>query len=242
MVYLKQTSFSLTGLCALLLWSSLSMGALRPFQALYTSNWDVGISLAGKAERSLIKNDDGSYRLTTAASAMVASLTESSLFRLVEDQIKPSHYYYQRKVLNKKRHVEVAFDWPNQQVTNTAEGSDWAMDIVPYTLDKQSVQLRLQYDLAIIEPLKGTVYEYQVADGGQLKNYRFVADGEDLIETPLGTYRSARIRRDRGASTERETLIWFAPALDYSIVRIVQTEADGKRYQIDLQQLTWLDS
>jgi hypothetical protein len=37
-------------------------------------------------------------------------------------------------------------------------------------------------------------------------------------------------------------LIWFAPELDYTIVRIVQKEADGKRYQLNLTQFTWLDS
>ena len=244
MSYCKPSSFKLPALISLymlLLWSNITMAQLRPFQAMYASQWDVGISLSGKAERSLIKTDDGSYRLTTAASAMVASLTESSLFSYINDQITPSHYFYQRKILNKKRQVEVSFDWPKQQVTNTAGGSDWLMDIVPDTLDKQSVQLRLQLDLAIIEPFEGTIYDYQVADGGKLKIHRFVAVGEDLIETPLGNYKSVRIKRDRGTSTERETWIWFAPELDYSIVRIVQKEADGKRYQIDLQQLTWLE-
>jgi hypothetical protein len=245
MSYLKQKLSiltSLSGLCIALLWSSSSVAELRPFQAIYTSQWDVGISLSGKAERSLIKNDDGSYRLTTEASAMVASLTESSLFNLVGEHIMPHHYSYLRKILNNKRNVEVAFDWPNQKVKNTAQGSSWIMDIVPHTLDKQSVQLRLQIDLATTPAIDGKIYDYQVADGGHIKTYRFIVDGEDLIETPLGNYQSIRIKRDRGESTDRETLIWFAPELDYTIVRIVQKEADGKRYQLNLTQFTWLDS
>lgn len=244
MLYFKNSSFNLIGIVSLmliLLWSNSSVAQLRPFQAIYTSQWDLGISLSGEAERSLVKNDDGSYRLTTAASAMVASLTESSLFEFVDSEIKPHHYTYQRKVLNKTRDVEVAFDWPNQKVKNTAEGSAWMMDIVPGTLDKQSVQLRLQLDIAATQDIDGTVYAYQVADGGQLKIYQFSADGEDLVETPLGNYKSVKIKRDRGENAERETWIWFAPELNYSIVRIIQKEADGKSYQIDLQQLTWLD-
>ena len=232
---------SAVSLMLILLWSHSSLAQLRPFQAIYTSQWDLGISLSGQAERSLIKNDDGSYRLTTAASAMVASLTESSLFQFIDDQIEPDHYTYQRKVLNKTRDVEVKFDWPNKKVKNTAGGSDWLMDIVPGTLDKQSVQLLLQLDLAATPVINGKTYAYQVADGGELKIYQFIADGEDLIETPLGNYKSLRIKRDRGEGSDRETWIWFAPDLDYSIVRIIQKEADGKSYQIDLQQLTWLD-
>lgn len=245
MSYLKQTLSNITslvGLFLVLLWSSNSIAQLRPFQAIYTSQWDLGISLSGKAERSLIENDDGSYRLTTEASAMVASITESTLFTFTDDQIQPNHYSYQRKIFHKKRDVEVAFDWPNKKVKNTAEGSSWVMGIVPQTLDKQSVQLRLQLDLASTPAIEGDIYAYEVADGGLLKTYRFIADGEDIIETPLGNYTSVRIKRDRGGNAERETWIWFAPKLDYTIVRIVQKETDGKRYQLNLTQLTWLDN
>jgi len=245
MSYLKQTLSnvtSLVGLSVMLLWCSNSIAQLRPFQAIYTSQWDLGISLSGKAQRSLIKNPDGSYRLTTEASAMIASITESTLFTFADDQIQPNHYRYQRKIFNKTHDVEVAFDWPSQKVTNTAGGSDWVMGIVPHTLDKQGVQLRLQLDLASTPAIDGKIYAYDVADGGLLKTYLFIADGEDTIETPLGNYKSVRIKRDRGENTERETWIWFAPELDYTIVRIVQKEADGKRYQLNLTQLTWLDN
>ena len=244
MSYMKQTLSNTTSLASLflvLLWSSSSIAQLRTFQAIYTSQWDLGISLSGKAERSLVKFSDGNYRLTTEASAMIASLAESSLFSFLDDQLQPIHYSYQRKVFNNKRNVEVAFDWPNKKVKNTAEGSSWVMDIVPHTLDKQSVQLRLQLDLAITPVVEGQVYAYEVADGGLLKTYQFIADGEDLIETDLGTFKSVRIKRDRGEDTNRETWIWFAPELDYTIVRIVQKETDGKRYQLNLTHLTWFD-
>ncbi|MBT4441707.1 MAG: DUF3108 domain-containing protein [Oceanospirillaceae bacterium] len=238
---IKRTWLSLPSLYLglLLLWSSHSAAQLRPFEASYSSQWDVGISLSGQAKRSLTINSDGSLRLTTNASAMVASLTESSLFNYQDGDITPHHYQYQRKLLNKTRDVQVAFDWTKQQATNTAQGKAWNMPIVPHTLDKQSVQLRLQLDLQA-HPNE-TAYAYDVADGGHLKTYRFIADGEDHIDTPLGQYNAIRIKRDRGTDSDRQTWIWFAPALDYSIVRIVQQEADGKRYQLNLKQLTWLD-
>jgi|TARA_B110000908_G_scaffold59110_1_gene71775 hypothetical protein len=235
----------ITTLLLIMLWSISSTASLRSFEAAYSSQWDLGISLSGKAKRSLIKNQDGSYRLTTSASAMVASLTESSLFNVTDDQILPVHYRYQRKILNKTRKVEVAFEWPNLKVENTAGGSSWVMDIVPGTLDKQSVQMRLQLDLAQTPKADNSLnktYHYEVADGGHLKTYSFIIDGEDVIETPLGRYKSIRIKRDRGVESDRETWIWFAPELDYSIVKIVQKEADGKRYQLNLVELKWLDS
>jgi hypothetical protein len=217
------------------------MAQVRPFNVTYSSQWDVGIPLSGKAERNLIKHDDGSYRLTTKARAMFASITESSAFDLVDDQIQSHHYSYQRKVLNKKHTVDVAFDWLNQKAKNTTQGSSWSMDIVPNTLDKQSLQLRLQLDLAKAPVVIGDTYTYQVADGGHLKAYHFIVDGEDLIKTPLGDYTSLRIKRVRDESTELNTLFWFAAELDYTIVRIVHKESDGKRYRLNIKQLTWLD-
>ena len=80
---------SVFSLMLILLWSHSSLAQLRPFQAIYTSQWDLGISLSGQAERSLIKNDDGSYRLTTAASAMVASLTESLSLIHISEPTRP---------------------------------------------------------------------------------------------------------------------------------------------------------
>ncbi|MCS5559616.1 MAG: DUF3108 domain-containing protein [Oceanospirillaceae bacterium] len=228
------------GFLLLLVWSTNSAAQLRPFEAIYSSQWDVGISLSGQAKRSLIINSDGSLLLTTKATAMVASLSESSLFNYQDGAIIPRHYQYQRKLLHKTRDVQVAFDWANRQVTNTAQGKAWKMAIVPHTLDKQSVQLRLQLDLEA-HP-KELAYAYDVADGGLLKTYRFIADGEEKIETPLGQYNTIRIKRDRGSDSDRQTWIWFAPALDYSIVRIVQQETDGKRYQLNLKQLIWLES
>ena len=217
---------------------------LKPFTAQYSSQWDLGISLAGSAERSLSKNSDGSYTLKTSASAMVAKLIESSTFEFKDNKIKPLNYAYQRKILNNKRNVDVDFDWPNFKVKNTAGGSSWVMDILPNTQDKQSVQMRLQLDLANLDfekQTQGTVFSYEVADGGHPKTYQFVIDGEDKIDTPEGSQRSIRVKRDRGDESERETWIWFAPELDYSIVKILQIEADGKRYQLNLAKLTWLD-
>jgi len=237
---LVKTGLYVTSLCIVGFWSSISTADIRPFEATYTSTWDLGISLSGKAHRSLIQNDDGSLRLTTNASAMVASLNESSLFNYQDNQIIPLHYTYLRKILNKTRTVEVAFDWPNHKVTNTAQGSDWTMAIVPHTQDKQSVQMRLQLDLASTYTATGQAFSYDVADGGQLKTYKFVADGTDKVDTPLGQFQAVRVKRDRGEDTSRQTWIWFAPEIDFTIVKILQQEADGKRYQLNLKTLQWL--
>jgi hypothetical protein len=101
------------------------------------------------------------------------------------------------------------------------------------TQDKLSYQLQLRLDL-----LAGkTDMTYAVADGGKLKEYRFKVTGEEQIDTPYGRYNAVRVMRDRGEDADRETLIWLAPELDYLIVRLEQTESDGKTYALLLKNL-----
>ena len=82
---------------------------------------------------------------------------------------------------------------------------------------------------------------HTVADGGKLKVFAYQIEAEQTITTPLGKLRAIRVKRDRGDDNTRSTWIWFAPEHDFIVVRIEQQEANGKRYQLKLEQLTWLD-
>ena len=167
---------------ALLLASALSISAvtaqaaeLQPYQARYTLDWASGVSFSGDAIRTLRQQGD-SWVLETNASALFASLSERSLFTL-NPQIQPQQYHFKRKVLGKKRQADLSFDWQRGEVTNNVNDKPWKMAIQPGILDKLSVQLQLRLDL---KAGKKTL-EYQVADGGHTKTYRFAVEGEELI-------------------------------------------------------------
>ena len=127
----------------------------------------------------------------------------------------------------------MSFDWENLQVTNDVENKPWKMDISEGVQDKLSYQLLLQQDLA--QGLQE--FNYTVADGGKLKQYKFIVDGKEVIEAPIGTFESIRVKRIRDGKKNRETFIWFAPELGYQIIKLHQTEKKDKSYSLLLKEL-----
>lgn len=205
---------------------------LKPYRAVYASKWNLGISFSGDAIRELKQAGD-QWSLSVNASAMIASINESSQFAYQGDQIKPNRYEYHRKVLGKKRDAVLQFNWSKGSVLNDIAEKPWSMDIPTNTLDKLSYQLQLRLDLMAGK----TNFEYQIADGGRLKTYRFKKLDEEIIKTPQGEYKAVKIQRDRGENSKRETYIWMAPELDYLIVKLYQIETDGKEYTLLLNKL-----
>ncbi|WP_432473110.1 DUF3108 domain-containing protein [Amphritea sp. HPY] len=205
---------------------------LKPYRAVYASQWDLGISFSGDAVRELKQQGDN-WQLSISASAMIASIKESSSFSYNGDNIQPSRYEYHRKVLGKKRDAILQFNWNKGSVLNDIAKKPWSMDIPAGTMDKLGYQLQLRLDLLANKPS----LEYQVADGGRLKTYNFRKLGEETVKTRLGEFRAVKIQRDRGPGSKRQTYIWLAPELDYLIVKLHQTETDGKEYTLLLEKL-----
>lgn len=71
---------------------------------------------------------------------------------------------------------------------------------------------------------------------GSETNYTFERVGTETVKTPIGRFEAIKLRRVRENST-RNTLIWIAPSLNYSVVKMTQFK-DGQE-QADLQ-LNWL--
>lgn len=106
------------------------------------------------------------------------------------------------------------------------------MDIAQRVQDKLSYQIQLQQDL-----LNGKKdFAYQIADGGRLKEYKFVTVGEELLDTPLGKVNTIKVKRSR-ENDERVTYAWLAKDWNYLLVRL-QQEEKGEVYTIYIHKAT----
>lgn len=206
---------------------------ITPFTASYEIDWDGGLSFSGSTKRQLKKNEHGQWIFESKASAMFASIYESSLFNWQGASLQPIKYTFKRSVLGKKRNAEVSFDWSSLEVTNQVENKPWKMPITPGVQDKISYQILLQKELAQGK----TEFTYSVADGGHLKEYKFKVDGKELIEAPIGTFEAVRVTRVRKEGNNRQTYIWFAPELEYQIIKLHQIEKKNKAYTLLLKDL-----
>ncbi len=207
---------------------------VTPFKAIYTSEWDAGIALKGEVERSLTSTSGGQWLFRTYASAMIASIEEETTVTFNSAQVIPQNYHYKKKVLGKKKEAKLAFDWVTMSVNNDIDDKPWKMEIPEFTQDKLSYQLQMRLDLKAGK--KGPL-SYKIADGGRLKVYDFNIIGNEKIQSPLGEYDTIKVEMDRGPEASRETYIWYAPALDYMIVKLKQIEGDGKIYALQLKSM-----
>lgn len=76
---------------------------------------------------------------------------------------------------------------------------------------------------------------YSVADDGDYDHDRFAVIGEETLKTPMGEMATLKVEKVRDEDSKRETLMWFAPELDYLLVQLVQVEPDGSRYEVNLE-------
>ncbi len=206
---------------------------LQPFVAHYTSTWDVGLKIGGTATRQLQQLDNGHWKLSLEAKAMVAKLNETSIFTIEDKQITPLDYQYHRKILNRSKKLHVNLDWSKNIATTTASNS-WSMPIEAPLQDKLSVQLQLRKDISL--QASGNL-TYEVAAGGKVESFTYQVHQQEQLNLPGGDYQAIKVERIRKDDSQRQTYIWFAPQLNFHVIRIVQIEPDGKRYQLDLQSL-----
>lgn len=209
------------------------MSAFKAFHATYEVVSEGSISMTGESERVLSQNTDQKWLLKSRASALFASIEESSLFSLSQNQITPHQYLYNRKVLGKTRKANLSFDWQSQMVTNDVNNKPWKMSIKPGVMDKLSYQLQLQSDVATGKK----EFSYDVADGGHMKNYSFTVKGEETITTPAGNFKAIRVERVYPEAKDRQTLIWFAPSLNYQMVKLFRQEKKDKTFSLKLKKI-----
>lgn len=228
---LMRRALALAALLALPGLSSSAM-ALESFSASYTADFQP-VPVSGTAERSLQKNSDGSWHLQFRASMLVAGLSEDSQFRYEKQHFQPLSYQFNRSGLGKSKQINLQFDWTAQQITGTDRDKPLRLPLKAGVLDKSTYQLALQQDVAAGK----TSMSYQVMDGRGIDTYDFRVQGKEQVQIATGQVEAIKVERVRDpAKSSRQTTLWFAPQWDYLLVRLHQTETDGKEYRIMLQQ------
>lgn len=161
------------------------------------------------------------------------TITERSVWTYHGGGIRPLSYRYQLKG-HKHKEVHLVFDWHQHRVTNTVPDHTWSLTIPDGTLDKFSVELAVELDLAH----SPTELTYPIADDGKLKHYRFRVLGRERVQTPAGSFEAIKLIRER-SNDKRKTYIWCAPALHYLLVHMEHIEPDGGHYYLSLDKVQY---
>jgi hypothetical protein len=205
--------------------------ALAPYQASYAL-FRKGSEL-GKGHRKLSKSDTG-YELSSSSAIKWLLLSdtrkENSQFSIKDGIFTPQTYRYERTGTGRDRQESI--DFAKETVTSVYKNNEKTFRPIQLTFDPLIYQLALRKDL--IDNKK--VLSYHMVRRGKETNYVFERVGKETVKTPIGRFEAIKLRRVRENSS-RNTLIWVAPSLNYSVVKMTQFK-DGQE-QADLQ-LSWL--
>ena len=232
------TNLKILILILTILWPALSLAKPAPdptlFKAAYVAKFQ-GLQIEAKGVRELQRLENGAYRLTSSATSMLARVLETSEFSFAGGQLKPIRYEYTRRGMGKSKQAFIAFDYGSK----TLQHQDGTSEFIGGTLDKLSYQYQLTLDLANLASSErsSNTFEYVVADGDKLKNYRFRVAGEEVLATPTGDILTVKIERVREHNSDRQTTFWLAKDYDYLLTKFKQ-QGNSKRFELSLESFT----
>lgn len=198
----------------------------------YTAHFDAtvaGIKM-GEIERSLKLNQDGLYELTTLiyTTGLLSvfrpdRFEEHSFWRWQDNAPVPVRYTYHYSGNKGDVYEQLDFNWEKMQVKSLRDGKTTVVEIEQGVVDKLSYQVALVRDLR----LGKKEFAYQVADRGKVRTISYKVIGEEKLDTPWGQQQTIKVERVTD-SNERITILWFAPDLDFMVVRLVQNDSGTK--------------
>lgn len=198
---------------------------IQAFDARYTAyKWGGDV---GEVSIKLEYLGDEQYALTYHSDVSKFFLSderfEHSVFFASEESIHPFSYYFKRTGTGPDKELEVKFThYPEKHIEISGEENitlPWEGET-----DNQLYRIDLARKLAQGE----TRFSYDFINyRGELKNYGIEVVATENIELPYGELQAIKVKILRDNSSSRETFVWFAPSLDYNLVRLQQFK-DGE--------------
>ncbi|MCW8833625.1 MAG: DUF3108 domain-containing protein [Colwellia sp.] len=209
----------------------------------FTANYSVlhKSDPVGSAIRKLTYQGDGTinYHYQTHVEWLIFSQTrsETSIITVENNQVTPQHYTYSREGTGKDKYYE----WRYNAKENTAQdlGRKRAVAPLDFTNNLQDkLSYHLQHRLNLIHNAEPKNYVYSVVStSGSIKDYDYQYDGEEELILPYGMLKTVRFKREIKAK-ERVTYAWFAPELNYLLVKLYQVKAGTEQFEAQLSSLT----
>lgn len=177
---------------------------------------------AGTARLALKRTDAQHWLYSSEQSARglfrlyaANTLHQSSEVRIEDSHIVPLHFLNDDGTSRTDKDSDVRFDWKANRATGTAEGHKVDVELQPGTQDTLSVQIAL-----IQELLAGrTPTKFVLLDRDEVKDYAYTAEGQERVQTALGSHET-HIFRSKRPDSDRSTLFWCAPDLGWLPVKV----------------------
>ncbi len=207
-------------LLLLLLTGVLPAAPLEPFEAefrLHVSKIPTTI----KATLSLEPLDTPNrYRMRMHSRSLLVKNLEQSEFSWNECAPRSQQYRHEFRGFGIRREHTMNFDWEQQEVVFDDGDGKGHYPVGDDTLDELTMLLKAQCLFA--EGLRE--FTLEAAYGDKVRSHTFVVTGEEEIETPAGKIQTLVIEKRRKKDSQRRTVFWVAPSLQYMLVKARHVE------------------
>jgi hypothetical protein len=210
-------------------------GGLLPFEASYTFNYK-GLN-AAVTTLTLTRGDEyWTYRSAGEARGIFRALpidnpAQSSEMRVTANGVQPLHFS-QNNGAKDDHAIDIRFNWDSNRVRGMVEKKPVDEVVPPDTQDDMSIQIALITAMARGQD-NGTFHTY--GDRG-LREYRYRADGEEMLHTAVGEV-ATRIFITERSDSPRVTRYWCAPSFGYLPVRVQQKRVNDVEWTLDVRTL-----
>ena len=144
------------------------------------------------------------------------------------------------KILFKKIRASANFNWKDSTLDFKEGKKEGSIKLEEGTLGPATAQLKMRLDLRLMDINKlPDEIVYKVYFRGEIKERTYLLKGFEKTTTPLGIFNTLRVERQFLPEEEREQIYWFAPDLDFSIVRILNN--DGRKSDLLLKSIEFGD-
>lgn len=193
----------------------------------------------GKAIRELRYLGDNKieYHYETDISWLIFSdkRSETAIVNIENDQVIPFSYDYQREGTGRDKYYKWQYDLVGKTAKDLKNDKKITLDFTDGLLDKLSYHLQNRIDLINNPQQKRFVYPV-ISTKGSVKNYEYQYDGEEELILPYGLIKTIRLKREITAK-KRVTYAWFAPELNYLLVKLYQVKSGAEQFEAQLSSL-----
>ena len=200
----------------------------------FTANYNIvhdGDNV-GKAVRTLKNLADGSieFNYKTDIEWMIFSdhRREITTNKIVDGKVLPLTYRSDREGTGKDKFYRWTFDHANKTAYNVKKKNkpmkgEWVDGL------QSKLSYHLQSRLNLINGVKEFKFNALSTSGG-VRTYNYEYIGKESLMLPYGNIDAIKLKRKKPDS-KQVTYAWFAPELNYLMVKLHQIESDFQQFQ-----------
>ena len=211
---------------------------ITPFTANYTIIHNS--KSVGTATRALKALDNGQYEYSyhTNIEWLIFSddRKETSIVTIDNNHVTPLEYKYKREGTGRDKSSHWLFNVNQSQATNVEKEKTFPIEYPSNVQD--SLSYHLQHRFNLIKHPKQTHFVYPVVKNeNHIKNYVYQYDGEEEIMLPYGLVKTIKLKREV-VEKKRVTYAWFAPELNYLLVKLYQVKGGVEQFEAQLNTVS----